>query len=186
MAYKTPSEPSLLYLFEQVGGKCMLILRKVSDSIYTISKYLLVFLVGSMSLVIIAQVFCRTFLGFSIFWSEEYARYCLIWTTFIGASMALKNGELAMFDLFLTKTKKEWQGIYRLILNLLVLIFVIVSIYFGFKQAFSPTALMQVSPALRVPMWAVHLSVPVGFIIMFVYLIITILETLFVKYKGEA
>ncbi|MGM8212939.1 TRAP transporter small permease [Virgibacillus sp. W0430] len=163
----------------------MWILRKTTDLIYAISKYMLMVLVGSMSLVIIAQVFARTFLGFSIFWSEEYARYCLIWVTFIGASMALKNGELAMFDLFLAKTRKEWQHFYRLGLNMLVLIFVVVSIYFGFKQVFSPTALMQVSPALRIPMWFVNLSVPVGFIIMFIYIVNTIIETLFARNKGE-
>ncbi|MGM8365265.1 TRAP transporter small permease [Virgibacillus sp. W0181] len=162
-----------------------MILSKLSNYIYAVSRYMLIFLVGSMSLVIIAQVFCRTFLGFSIFWSEEYARYCLIWTTFIGASMAMKNGELAMFDLFLAKTKKEWQDYYRLILNFLVLIFVVVSIYFGFKQVFSPTALMQVSPALRIPMWFVNLSVPTGFIIMFIYIVNTIMETLLAKNKGE-
>lgn len=161
------------------------ILRKTTDYIYAISKYMLIFLVGSMSLVIIAQVFARTFLGFSIFWSEEYARYCLIWITFIGASMALKNGELAMFDLFLAKTKKEWQHLYRIGLNILILIFVVVSIYFGFKQVFSPTALMQVSPALRIPMWFVNLSVPFGFIIMFIYIVNTIIETLFARNRGN-
>ncbi len=143
------------------------------------------FLVGIMSVVIVVQVLCRTFLGFSIFWSEEFARYCLIWITFVGTSMAIRKAELAVFDLVLESTPIKWKWIYRLILDGLVLTFICIAIYFGFKQTFAPSALAQVSPALRSPMWVVYLSVPVGFIMMFIHIMNSMVQTVMNRKEGE-
>lgn len=160
-------------------------LEKLSSFVYHLSKYFLIFLVGSMSLIIIVQVFCRTFLGFSIFWSEEYARYCLVWSTFIGASMAVRNKELAMFDLLIEKMSEKWKWLYLSMIDLLVLTFILIAIYFGFKQIFTPTVLMQVSPALRMPVWILYLSVPIGCIFMSIHLLNSMAQHILTRKQGE-
>ena len=45
----------------------------------------------SMTLVVSLQVVCRYLLGASLTWSEEFARYSLVWITFLGGSIALKK-----------------------------------------------------------------------------------------------
>lgn len=160
-------------------------LEKLSSFVYHLSKYILIFLVGSMSLIIIIQVFCRTFLGFSIFWSEEYARYCLVWSTFIGASMAVRNRELAMFDLFIEKMSQKWKWLYLSFIDLLVLAFIMIAIYFGFKQVMTPTVLMQVSPALRMPIWILYLSVPIGCVFISIHLLNSIVQNFLTRTQGE-
>ncbi|WP_017729035.1 TRAP transporter small permease [Halalkalibacterium ligniniphilum] len=148
-----------------------MVLERLSQSIYAVSKYLVVFLVGLMSIVIIAQVLNRTFFGSSFFWSEELARYCLVWITFIGVSIAVRNGELVMLDFIQTKLTGKWKKYYQFFLNLIALIFMGIIIYYGFKQTFAPSALIQVTPALRLPMWVVYICVPIGFIFSFIHII---------------
>lgn len=161
-----------------------MILERLSSIVYRFSKYLIIFLVGSMSLIIVIQVFSRTFLGFSIFWSEEYARYCLVWMTFIGASMAVRKNELAMFDLILHRISEKWKWLYMILLDFLVLLFLIIVIYFGFKQIFTPTVLMQNSPALQVPVWVLYLSVPIGFILTSIHLLNSIVQNFLTRNRG--
>jgi len=42
----------------------------------------------SMSILVAVQVFCRYVLNSSLFWSEELARYMLVWISFFGATVA--------------------------------------------------------------------------------------------------
>lgn len=137
-----------------------------------------------MTVVIIAQVFCRTFLGFSIYWAEELARYLLVWITFLGASMAFRNADLASFDLVQKKINPEWQWIYRLFIEASVLFFVAVAFYYGIKQTFSPSIMNQVSPALRLPMSVNYMAVPAGFGLMLIYGLSSII-TLFLNQRKK-
>lgn len=52
---------------------------------------LVVFLLSAMSLLIGAQVFMRYVMSDSLTWSEELARYCFIWATYIGVSYGVKR-----------------------------------------------------------------------------------------------
>lgn len=151
-------------------------MQKISDVTNKMSKILLTNLVGVMSLVLIIQVICRTFFGFSIFWSEELARYCLVWITFIGASIALKNVELANLDILVEKISKNFRWIALLIIEGLVLCFIILAIIYGFKQTFSTGSLSQVSPAMQLPMWVVNISVPIGFGVMLIHTLTSLMN----------
>ena len=66
----------------------MSFLEKLSRSINRWIEFFLFGLGLSMSIIIAVQVFCRYVLNHSLFWSEELARYLLVWLTFLGASVA--------------------------------------------------------------------------------------------------
>ena len=53
--------------------------------------------------VVAAQVFFRYVLNHSLFWSEELARYILVWLTFLGASVAYRRGVHPRIDLFVSR-----------------------------------------------------------------------------------
>lgn len=159
-------------------------LEKVSDLAYAASKYLVLFLVGIMSIVIIIQVLCRTFLGFSIFWSEEFARYCLVWVTFIGTSMAVRNADLAKFDLVLEIIPEKWKRFYQIVLDLIIFTFLAVAFYYGIQQVLAPSS-MVVSPALRLPMWVVYLSVPVGFFLMMIHVVNSLVKNIWKRKEDK-
>lgn len=150
---------------------------------YQLSKKLLALMLFIMTAVIIVQVICRTFLGFSIFWSEELARYLFVWVSFIGASIALRKGDLVAMDFLEGKIKGKWQLVYQCLIQLIVLTFVVIAFYFGLKQIFTPTVLNNISPALRLPMSLVYAAVPVGFGLMIIH-ILDILTHIVIKRKG--
>lgn len=54
-------------------------------------EVLLVLLLSAMSILIGAQVFMRYVMLNSLAWSEELARYCFIWATYIGVSYGVKR-----------------------------------------------------------------------------------------------
>ncbi|HEC60672.1 MAG TPA: TRAP transporter small permease [bacterium] len=76
-----------LFMLEQIN--------RISDSIGRIAKYIVIVLTFIMIVVVVAQVFCRFVLGFSLFWSEELAKYLMAGMVFIGTSIAIQRGEMA-------------------------------------------------------------------------------------------
>ena len=60
--------------------------------------------IGAMMVVMFALVFTnvvtRYVLGFSIAWAEEVSSFLMIWITYLGAGLALRQGRLVAIDLF--------------------------------------------------------------------------------------
>ena len=79
----------------------------------------------AMIVVILIQIIFRL-MGNPLSWTEEVARWMLVWATFAGASYALKNGGLIRVDFFVKKLFKK-KG--RRITDIAAMMFMIV--YFG-------------------------------------------------------
>ncbi|MBU1002235.1 MAG: TRAP transporter small permease [Proteobacteria bacterium] len=65
---------------------------RLSHALNALCQVLLTLLGAGMALVIGLQVFFRYALNDSLFWSEELGRMCLVWLTFIGATVAYRRG----------------------------------------------------------------------------------------------
>ena len=59
----------------------------------------------AMIVVILIQIIFRL-MGNPLSWTEEVARWMLVWATFAGASYAFKNGGLIRVDFFLRKREE--------------------------------------------------------------------------------
>lgn len=151
-------------------------MEKLSLIVHRISKYVLVLLLSALTLIIIAQVLSRTFLGFSIVWSEELARYLLIWSTFIGASIALRDKELVGMDLLETKLSLQWSESMKIVVHLLVLVFLGFVSYYGFDLATSKGVAGQHSPTMLFSMTYVYIAIPAGTILMMLHTLAAIGE----------
>lgn len=79
----------------------------------------------AMIVVILIQIIFRL-MGNPLSWTEEVARWMLVWATFAGASYAFKNGGLIRVDFFVKKLFKK-KG--RRITDIAAMMFMIV--YFG-------------------------------------------------------
>ncbi|MCM3397759.1 TRAP transporter small permease [Oceanobacillus profundus] len=156
----------------------------VINFIYKLSKILLAALIGAMTIVIIAQVLSRGLLNNSIFWAEEFSRYCFIWATFIGASVAYKSGEMVALDLIVNKISIKFKWLYFTMIELFVLLFSLVVLNYGIQQTFSPSIMNQVSPAIQLPMYIVYLSIPLGFGLICIYAINSIIHLIRFREKG--
>ncbi len=123
-------------------------------------EYLL-FLLGSVMAVIVgAQVFSRYVLNQSIFWSDEAARFLLVWLTFLGAGVAYRNQGHASIDIIYKRLPAGGRKAAAIITDLLTLAFAGVMLVYGYK--FSYFVRLQISPALFMPKWIPHGVIPVG------------------------
>lgn len=125
------------------------------------------------------NVVLRT-LGLSLDWVEEFARYSIIWMTFIGGSICIYKGAHIGIDSIMGILSKKNQKTLELITIIIALIFTIIFTLKTFNLVSVVFSTGQVSSTIKIPMWAVYGAMPVGGILM----IIRYSQELIKKYKS--
>jgi TRAP-type C4-dicarboxylate transport system permease small subunit len=147
---------------------------KVSRTSERIVQFTLVGMVGVMTVIIILQVFMRYLFLFSLSWSEEVARYLMIWVSFLGASLALKYGFHIGVEFVINRIPEKMRGWINLTAKLGVLLFLIYFTIGGFRLSWAVRD--QDSPALLFSMAYAYLSAPVGGFFMIIQLLHLLVE----------
>ncbi|NCC15676.1 MAG: TRAP transporter small permease [Clostridia bacterium] len=152
--------------------------RKLSDTINKVCLTICVALLGAMVVTTFVQIICRVFFT-ALSWSEELARYFLIWTSLLGAGCVYKSGSniaiLVVQDLLPDKLKK----LAKILVHLLCGIFFALAIYHGIR--YMGMMGIQKSAALHIPMKYMYLAIPLGCGIMEFHAIDAILGEVFGK-----
>jgi TRAP-type C4-dicarboxylate transport system permease small subunit len=131
-------------------------------------------LTGLMFLSVLAQVVFRYVFTHPVAWSEELARYLMIWAASLATSEAYFRkshvGVTVLGD-FLPPPFKKW---HQQIVHLIVLLLMIVIVYYGLDL--SLLLVDQESPALSIPMAWAYLAIPAGAFFIGVYALYFIIE----------
>ena len=139
-------------------------------------EYFLVFLMGMMLFSVCWQVITRYFLGDPSSFTDELARYLMIWVGLLGGAWASgKNMHLAI-DLL--PSKLEGASKYRLaiFLDLLVIFFAVTTLIIGGSRLVYITyTLGQTSAAMQLPLAYVYVILPISGILITMYKIRDIL-----------
>lgn len=144
-------------------------LREISDKINYIVKYVGFVLMAVMTVVIVLQVFYRYVLDSSLSWSEELARYLFIWTVMLGASVGVKEKFHVAVTLIKNRVPKVLQRILDVVFDILLGVVALAMIIYGYDLAKSVA--IQLSPATRISMYWVYLSVPVSGVLIIIHLL---------------
>lgn len=139
-------------------------------------EYLLFGLGFSMAILVAVQVFCRYILNSSLFWSEELARYMLVWLSFFGATVAyyrnLHPGVDALTSrLSAAKRRISQQLVYITTMGLAMIMAISGTQFAWFVR-------MQISPALSIHKWIILIVIPLSGTLLFVYALTFFLKTL--------
>ena len=113
-----------------------------------------------MALVVALQVFCRYILNNSLFWSEELARFLLIWLTFLGASVAYRRKAHPGIDMVCARMPAGLQQSAAVFAHLAALALFAAMIVYGFQFAYFVR--LQITPALYLPKWILMGIVPLS------------------------
>lgn len=113
---------------------------------------------GAMVLVVLIGTISRYVFNSPLLWTEEAARYLMIWMALVGASITLKRREHVGIEIVINKFRPEIRVIIKLIRDFLILYFLYILIKQGSIMALE--AKDQLSPALRISMFWPLLSVP--------------------------
>ncbi len=113
-----------------------------------------------MVVVVLIGTFWRYVLRNPFLWTEELARYLMIWMALIAASISLKRREHVGLKLVINRVPQPAKKIIVMITQLFILLF----LYYLTREGFSMVerALRQRSPALNISMFWPLLSVPVA------------------------
>jgi TRAP-type C4-dicarboxylate transport system permease small subunit len=151
-------------------------LEKTCAAVNGAIEYSLFGLGFSMAILVAVQVFCRYVLNSSLFWSEELARYMLVWLSFLGATVAYYRNLHPGVDALTSRISPEKQHITRLLVHVSSMILALIMIISG--SQFAWFVRMQISPALAIPKWIILAVIPVSGAIFFVYALAFFLKTL--------
>jgi len=130
-------------------------------------EFLLFGLGFCMTVTVAVQVFFRYVLNHSLFWSEELARYLLVWLTFLGASAAYYRKAHPGIDILLGKMPASLQKTAALCVHMASFTLFGVMIFFGFRFAYFVR--LQISPALYLPKWIIFSIIPISGLILLIH-----------------
>lgn len=145
-------------------GRILDILDKVLTVFEEWFLYLLV-MVGLISLFV--GVILRYEFSYTLAWSDEIVRDVIIYTTFLGCSLAIKNKSMITIDALVQlvprlKTPLTWVSHFS------VLVFSVIIFYYGIVLSIQKYQTFQKSIILEVPFVALYLILPVMGFLMFI------------------
>jgi TRAP-type C4-dicarboxylate transport system permease small subunit len=149
-------------------------MNKLSLITDRIGQILLVLFLGVLTVVVFLQVLFRYVFHLPLFWTEETARYCLIWASMLGAGYALRHGQHIAVTFVVDRLP---VGLRRTTLRLgqvFVLVIIVVILWGGIDLV--AITHNQISPALRIPMSYPYLAMPTGALFMLVHQLAALLE----------
>lgn len=117
-----------------------------------------------MAMLVAAQVFYRYVLNNSLFWSEEMARYMLVWISFLGATTAYYRGLHPGVDFIVSRLSATPQKIAAILVHLISISLFLTITVAGFQFAYFVR--QQISPALGIEKWVILAVIPISGIIL--------------------
>jgi len=131
---------------------------------YVIAAFMLV-----SSVLVFANVFLRQLdMGFP--WAEELIRYLIIWITFLGVSVCVREGSHISIDAIPNMLKGKARQWIEALIYLLCVVFSVLMTWYSFKYLGRLSKTGQLSPALGVPMYSFYTVILISsFVIVFRY-----------------
>lgn len=139
----------------------------------TLDKYLgyfLVLLMAAMTLDVLWGVITRYAVGSQADWTEELARFLLIWIGILGAAYASGQNMHLAIDLLMPNLTPKKQKRLGLFIDVVILVFAgTVMVIGGIRLMYLTKVLEQLSASMQFPMYLVYAIVPVSGLIIIYY-----------------
>lgn len=156
-------------------------LNRLSDVVNTVAEYFCAIALGVMSVVVFAQVIFRLTAG-SLPWSEELARYLMIYMVYVGTSIGVKRGTHIAVEVIMDRCPPTVQKIVEILVDLLMIAAFAILCYYGMKIV--TLTMVQKSPAMQIKMGYVYLSMVIGGALMLLHCVNNLVNTI-TGYKPE-
>lgn len=130
----------------------------------------LVLLMAIMVTAVSYQVFSRYILQASSSFTEEIARYLLIWIGILGAAFISGQREHLAIDILAPRLSEKKRIRLRIGINILIILFCLfVLIIGGSNLVYLNYLLGQTSAALNIPLGAVYTVLPISGVLVIIY-----------------
>ena len=138
-----------------------------------VNRFLELFLITIFTLLVLDvlfQVFSRYILGGSFSWTEEFARFALIWMTIVGAAYLNAKKEHLSMDFLYQKFSEPNKRKASILIEVLIFLFALmVMVIGGINLVYTTLHLEQLSGTLRIPLGYVYAILPFSGLLMMCY-----------------
>ncbi|MCB4822979.1 TRAP transporter small permease [Roseicella aerolata] len=135
-------------------------LRAVNRALAGVILLLLIIMVAVLVIPVSLQIFSRyTALIPAYIWTEELARFCLVYAVMLGAMLAVREGTHFTVDVY-PKLSPRGLAVMELISGVFILIFAFVFLWWGWE--FTEFAWWRISELAELPLWIIHIAWPVA------------------------
>jgi TRAP-type C4-dicarboxylate transport system permease small subunit len=154
--------------------------RYVGSLVNAVEVSILVFCVASLGLLLITNVFARTFFQ-SIYFAEEVSKFLVMLTTFTGVSYGVRKARHIRMGAFLDAMPPKMEKTFLIIISLISAVVMAIMTWFSYKYLMNAMDMGHMTPALRVPKWTFYVIIPIGFGLACIQYIRTIIKNLIEK-----
>lgn len=145
-------------------------LDRIEHAVVRLNQALVVALMASMAVLVFVNVVTRYVFNHSIIWVEEFTQFQMIWVTFLGAGLALREGRHISVDTLqdlLPDAARLW--LRRLLAAAMAVFLAVLVVLGGQIVAFTWS---QETPVMGLPTGAPYLAVPLGAAAMLLHLLL--------------
>ena len=132
------------------------------------NRGLIIAMMAAMVALVFTNVVSRYILNFSIIWAEELSQYLMVWITFLGAGLAMREGRHVAVEMLQDALPQPLARTARLIVIIAVLVFLATLVVLGVM--FVSFAWEQETPVMNIPTGIPYLAVPIGAFLFFVHM----------------
>jgi C4-dicarboxylate transporter DctQ subunit len=136
--------------------------RYLGSVVNAVEVSILVFCVASLGILLITNVFARTFFQ-SIYFAEEVSKFLVMLTTFTGVSYAVRKARHIRMGAFLDSMPEKMEKVFIMIISLVSAVVMGIMTWFSYKYLINAMDMGHMTPALRVPKWTFYVIIPIGF-----------------------
>jgi len=138
----------------------------------------LIIILAAMVLNVLWQVFSRYVLGTPSAFTDELARYLMIWIGILGAAFVSgRNGHVAI-DVWPSRASAKTQRVLKFMVRTGILLFSLFAMVIGgARLVYITYALEQYSPALNVPLALVYGVIPLSGLLIIYYKLSDLTQT---------
>ncbi len=173
----TQIEKNYLRFFEVYSNLANVVLQ-----ITIILGYVLLVIV---TIVVLVGVFYRYILNDSLSWTEETARYLLIWITLLATSITIKERKTVRLTTILRRIPEKNALILEMIFYIFIILIIGVIVKYSFTMVLT-RSIKNISPAMQISMFWPQSSLPVGFGLIFFQSLYIFFEDIKILVTGES
>ena len=142
----------------------------VFNKVNRILEWFLILIFALLVLDVLFQVFSRYIIGTSFTWTEEFARFSLIWMTVLGAAYLNAKREHLSMDFVYEKLSPGNKRKASILIELFIFLFaLVVMVVGGGNLVYTTLHLEQLSGTLRIPLGYVYAIMPFSGLLIMIF-----------------
>jgi TRAP-type transport system small permease protein len=136
-------------------------MRALNALIYRVLQFVITALIAVMIVPVTLQIFSRFFDFIPRYiWTEEVARFCLMWLIMLGATIAVRDGTHFDVDVLPAPRTARGKAISRIIVHVAMLLVALIFVAFGWR--FAAFGYDQSSEMTGINMLSIHIAWPLA------------------------